>query len=46
MEESQHPEFFAANSKEIIEKQIDSYRQQHSYAVTIIGTAALFIPSF
>jgi hypothetical protein len=46
MEETQHLEFLAINSKEIIEKQVDSYRQQHSYAGTIIGATALFIPFF
>ena len=39
-------EFLAQNSKEIIEKQVDSYRQQHSYAGTIIGFTVLFIPFF
>jgi hypothetical protein len=39
-------EFLAINSKEIIEKQVDSYRQQHSYAGTIIGVTVLFIPFF
>jgi hypothetical protein len=46
MEDLRHLEFFAVNSKEIIEKQVDSYRQQHSYAGTIIGVTALFIPFF
>ncbi|MEO7046409.1 MAG: hypothetical protein ABI091_13950 [Ferruginibacter sp.] len=46
MEDLQHLEFLAVNSKEIIEKQVDSYRQQHSYAGTIIGATALFIPFF
>ena len=46
MEYLQHLEFLAVNSKEIIEKQVDSYRQQHSYAGTIIGATALFIPFF
>ena len=39
-------EFLTLNSKEIIEKQVDSYRQQHSYAGTIIGFTVLFIPFF
>ncbi len=39
-------EFLAVNSKEIVEKQVDSYRQQHSYAGTIIGFTALYIPFF
>ena len=39
-------EFLALNSKEIVEKQVDSYRQQHSYAGTIIGVTVLFIPFF
>lgn len=39
-------EFLALNSKEVIEKQVDSYRQQHSYAGTIIGFTVLFIPFF
>jgi hypothetical protein len=46
MEDLRHLEFFAVNSKEIVEKQVDSYRQQHSYAGTIIGVSALFIPFF
>jgi len=45
-EDLKHLEFLAINSKEIIEKQVDSYRQQHSYAGTIIGATALFIPFF
>ena len=43
-EDLRHFEFLAINSKEIIEKQVDSYRQQHSYAGTIIGFTVLFIP--
>jgi hypothetical protein len=46
MEDLKPLEFLAVNSKEIIEKQVDSYRQQHSYAATIIGATALFIPFF
>jgi len=46
VEDLRHLEFFATNSKEIVEKQVDSYRQQHSYAGTIIGVTALFIPFF
>jgi len=46
MEDVRHLEFFAVNSKEILDKQVDSYRQQHSYAGTIIGITALFIPFF
>jgi hypothetical protein len=46
MEDFKNLEFLAVNSKEIIEKQVDSYRQQHSYAGTIIGVTALFIPFF
>ena len=46
IEDLRHLEFFAINSKEIVEKQVDSYRQQHSYAGTIIGITALFIPFF
>ncbi|WP_264520880.1 hypothetical protein [Flavobacterium sp. N1994] len=45
-EDLRHLEFLAINSKEIIEKQVDSYRQQHSYAGTIIGFTVLFIPFF
>lgn len=45
-EDIRHLEFLAVNSKEIIEKQVDSYRQQHSYAGTIIGVTVLFIPFF
>jgi hypothetical protein len=46
LEDLRHLEFLALNSKEIIEKQVDSYRQQHSYAGTIIGASVLFIPFF
>ena len=46
MEDLKHLEFLAVNSKEIVEKQVDSYRQQDSYAGTIIGATALFIPFF
>jgi predicted ferric reductase len=46
MEELKSLEFLASNSKEIVEKQVDSYRQQHSYAGTIIGVTVLFIPFF
>lgn len=46
MEDLKNLEFLASNSKEIIEKQVDSYRQQHSYAGTIIGVTILFIPFF
>jgi hypothetical protein len=45
-EDLRHLEFLAVNSKEVIEKQVDSYRQQHSYAGTIIGFTVLFIPFF
>ena len=45
-EDLRNYEFLALNSKEIIEKQVDSYRQQHSYAATIIGFTVLFIPFF
>ncbi len=46
MDDLKNLEFLAVNSKEIIEKQVDSYRQQHTYAGTIIGATALFIPFF
>jgi ABC-type proline/glycine betaine transport system permease subunit len=46
VEDLKNLEFLAVNSKEVIEKQVDSYRQQHSYAGTIIGATALFIPFF
>ncbi len=46
MEDLKQLEFIATNSKEILDKQVDSYRQQHSYAGTIIGITALFIPFF
>ncbi len=45
-EDLRHFEFLTVNSKEVIEKQVDSYRQQHSYAGTIIGFTVLFIPFF
>ena len=46
MEDLNHLELLANNSKEIVEKQVDSYRQQHSYAGTVIGATALYIPFF
>lgn len=46
MDDLKNLEFLAVNSKEIVEKQVDSYRTQHSYAGTIIGATALFIPFF
>jgi hypothetical protein len=46
MEDLNHLEFLANNSKEIVEKQVESYRQQHSYAGTVIGATALYIPFF
>ena len=46
MEDLKSLKFLASNSKEIIEKQVDSYRQQHSYAGTIIGVTVLYIPFF
>jgi hypothetical protein len=46
MEDLKNLEFLASNSKEIVEKQVDSYRQQHSYSGTIIGVTVLFIPFF
>jgi len=45
-EDLRHFEFLATNSKEVIEKQVGSNRQQHSYAGTIIGFTVLFIPFF
>ncbi len=45
-EDLRHLEFLTLNSKEIVEKQVDSYRQQHTYAGTIIGVTVLFIPFF
>jgi hypothetical protein len=45
-EDIRYLEFLAINSKEIIEKQVDSYRQQHSYAGTVIGVTVLYIPFF
>lgn len=45
-EDLRNLEFLALNSKEIVEKQVVSYRQQHSYAGTIIGFTVLFIPFF
>ncbi len=46
MEDLSHLVFLAINSKEIVEKQVDSNRQQHPYAGTIIGATALYIPLF
>jgi hypothetical protein len=39
-------EFLAVKSKELIDKQIASYRQQHTTASSIIAIVALFIPLF
>lgn len=39
-------EFLASKSREMLEKQVASYRQKHSNAATIIGVTALFIPFF
>jgi len=39
-------EFLATKSKELVEKQIASYRQQHTAAGSIIAVVALFIPLF
>ena len=39
-------EFLAAKSKEMVEKQVDSFRSKQSNAGTIIGVTALFIPFF
>ena len=38
--------FLATKSKELVEKQVNSYRQQNSYAGTIIGVSAFFITLF
>lgn len=46
MEDLSYLEFFAVNSKKIVQNQVDSDRQQHSYAGTLIGATALFIPFF
>jgi len=45
-ENLRHFEFLANNSKEIIEKQVDSYMHQRAYAGTILGYIVLFIPFF
>lgn len=37
-------EYLAIKSKDLIGKQITSYRIKHSYAGTIIGVVTLFIP--
>jgi hypothetical protein len=39
-------EFLAEKSKELLDKQITSYRQKHSNSGTIITVLALFIPFF
>ena len=39
-------DFLATKSKELVEKQIASYRQQHTTASSIIAIVALFIPLF
>ena len=38
-EDLKYLEFLALNSKEIVEKQVDSYRQQHSYTGIIIDVS-------
>ena len=39
-------EFLAAKSKEMVEKQVASYRQKHSNSGIIIGVITLFVPFF
>ncbi len=39
-------EFLASKSKELVEKQVESYRHKKSNAGTIIGVISLFIPFF
>lgn len=46
MEENKDLEFLASKSSELLDKQINSYRQKHSNAGTIITVLALFIPFF
>ncbi len=46
MSELKELEFLAEKSKELLDKQITSYRQKHSNSGTIITVLALFIPFF
>jgi len=46
MEEIKDLEFLAQKSGELLDKQINSYRQKHSNSGTIITVLALFIPFF
>jgi hypothetical protein len=44
VEDVKYLKFLVVNPKDIIEKQVDSYRQRHFYAGTIIGATILLIP--
>lgn len=46
MSDNKDLEFLATKSREMVEKQIASYRQKHSNAGIIIGVITLFIPYF
>ena len=46
MTDTKDLEFLAIKSKELIDKQIASHRQQHTTASSIIAIVALFIPLF
>lgn len=46
MAELAHLEFLVTKSKELIQKQVDSYRQLHNYAGTVIGVSTLYVPFF
>jgi hypothetical protein len=45
-EEIKHLRFLVKKSKELLEKQVAAYRQQHTYSGTIIGITFIFIPFF
>lgn len=39
-------EFLAEKAKELLDRQLESYRSNHSKAGTIIGVSAIFLPVF
>jgi hypothetical protein len=46
MEDLKELEYLAIKSKELLEKQVNSYRQRHNNSGTIITVLALFVPFF
>jgi hypothetical protein len=46
MKEERELEFLTERARELLDRQIDSYRSNHAKAGTIIGASAIFIPIF